>query len=165
VAEETLPSPSTVERQAATLEPPRPTPSRTSRLASLRSVRNWQQLGKFCAVGAVGYLINLAVYDALLHAGLHYLLAATCSFLVAVTSNYTWNRLWTFREHRGHVGIQGMRFLLVSLAALGANLLVLDVLVNSAGVDKLVAQAIAIVVVTPLNFVGNKLWSFRRATP
>jgi putative flippase GtrA len=58
-----------------------------------------------------------------------------------------------------------MRFLLVSLAALGANLLVLDVLVNSAGVNKLVAQAIAVVVVTPLNFVGNKLWSFRRATP
>jgi putative flippase GtrA len=154
-----------VERPAATLEPPRPEPSRPSLLASLRSVSNWQQLGKFCAVGAVGYLINLAVYDALLHAGLHYLLAATCSFLVAVTSNYTWNRLWTFREHRGHVGVQGMRFLLVSLAALGANLLVLDVLVNSAGVDKLVAQAIAVVVVTPLNFVGNKLWSFRRATP
>jgi putative flippase GtrA len=154
-----------VQRPAATLEPPRPEPSRPSLLASLRSVSNWQQLGKFCAVGAVGYLINLAVYDALLHAGLHYLLAATCSFLVAVTSNYTWNRLWTFREHRGHVGVQGMRFLLVSLAALGANLLVLDVLVNSAGVDKLVAQAIAVVVVTPLNFVGNKLWSFRRATP
>ena len=86
------------------------------------SVRNWQQLGKFCAVGAVGYVINLAVYDVLRHAGLHYLVAATCSFLVAVTSNYTWNRLWTFREHRGHVGIQGMRFFLVSLAALGANL-------------------------------------------
>jgi len=154
-----------VERPAATLEPPRPEPSRPSLLSSLRSVRNWQQLGKFCAVGAVGYLINLAVYDALLHAGLHYLLAATCSFLVAVTSNYTWNRLWTFREHRGHIGVQGMRFLLVSLAALGANLLVLDVLVNSAGVDKLVAQAIAVVVVTPLNFVGNKLWSFRRARP
>jgi putative flippase GtrA len=154
-----------VERQAATLEPPRPEPSRPSLLRSLRSLRNWRQLGKFCAVGAVGYLINLAVYAALLHAGLHYLLAATCSFLVAVTSNYTWNRLWTFREHRGHVGIQGMRFLAVSLAALGANLLVLDVLVNSAGVDKLVAQAIAIVVVTPLNFVGNKLWSFRRARP
>ena len=111
----------------------------------------------------VGYLINLAVYDALLHAGLHYLLAATCSFLVAVTSNYTWNRLWTFREQRGHVGVQGMRFFSSRSAALGANLLVLDVLVNSAGVDKLVAQASPIVVVTPLNFVGNKLWSFRRA--
>jgi putative flippase GtrA len=146
-----------VGRPAATLQPARP-----RLVASLLSVRNWQQLGKFCVVGAVGYLINLAVYDALLHAGLHYLVAATCSFLVAVTSNYTWNRLWTFREHRGHVGVQGMRFLAVSLVALGANLLVLDVLIANAGLDKLAAQAIAIVLVTPLNFVGNKLWSFRR---
>jgi putative flippase GtrA len=147
-----------VERPAASLSTPR-----RRAWASLRSLSNWQQLGKFCVVGAVGYLINLAVYDALLHEDLHYLAAATCSFLVAVTSNYTWNRLWTFREHRGHVGIQGMRFLIVSVAALGANLAVLHLLVVYEGLDKLPAQAIAIVVVTPLNFVGNKLWSFRRA--
>jgi putative flippase GtrA len=146
-----------VARPGATLQPPRP-----RLVASLRSVRNWQELGKFCVVGAVGYLINLAVYDALLHEGLHYLVAATCSFLVAVTSNYTWNRLWTFREHRGHLGIQGMRFFLVSLAALGANLLVLHLLIAYGGLGRLLAQAVAIVFVTPLNFVGNKLWSFRR---
>jgi putative flippase GtrA len=156
-AEEPLLSRATVERPAATLPKPR-----RRAWKSLRSVRNWQQLGKFCVVGAVGYLINLAVYDALLHAGVHYLLAATCSFLVAVTSNYVWNRLWTFREHRGHVGIQGMRFLAVSLAALGANLLVLHLLIENGGLGRLVAQAVAIVLVTPLNFVGNKLWSFRR---
>jgi putative flippase GtrA len=148
----------TVERPAATFAL-----SRRRAWASLRSVRNWQELGKFCAVGALGYLINLAVYDALLHEQLHYLLAATCSFLVAVTSNYTWNRIWTFREHRGHVGVQGMRFFVVSLVALGANLAVLHVLIAYGGLDKLPAQAAAIVVVTPLNFVGNKLWSFRRA--
>src|SRR5262249_30510127 len=95
---EALPSRATVGRPAASLQPPR-----RRLVASLLSVRNWQQLGQFCVVGAVGYLINLAVYDALLHQGLHYLVAATCSFLVAVTSNYIWNRLWTFREHRGHV--------------------------------------------------------------
>jgi putative flippase GtrA len=133
-------------------------------LASLLSVRNWQQLGKFCVVGAIGYGINLAVYRTLIDGGLHYLAAATCSFLVAVTSNYTWNRLWTFRELRGHLGIQGMRFFVVSLAALGANLVVLYLLVHAGAVDKFYANAIAIVVVTPLNFIGNKLWSFRRAT-
>jgi len=147
-----------VERPAATVRSPRPRV-----LAALRSVRNWQELGKFCVVGAVGYVINLAVYDALLHARVHYLVAATCSFLVAVTSNYTWNRLWTFREHRGHVGIQGMRFFVVSLVALGANLAVLHLLIRYGGLDKLSAQAVAIVLVTPLNFVGNKLWSFRRS--
>jgi putative flippase GtrA len=155
---EALLSRAPVERPAA----PRSAPRRRLS-ASLRSVRNWQELGKFCAVGAVGYLINLAVYDALLHEDVHYLVAATCSFLVAVTSNYTWNRLWTFREHRGHVGIQGMRFFLVSLAALGAKLVVLHLLLAYGNLGKLPAQAAAIVLVTPLNFVGNKLWSFRRA--
>jgi len=158
--EEALLSRATVERPAATLST-----QRRRAWASLRSLRNWQQLGKFCAVGAIGYLINLAVYDTLLHERVHYLEAATVSFLVAVTSNYTWNRLWTFREHRGHVGVQGMRFFLVSLAALGANLVVLHLLIADAALGKLFAQAVAIVLVTPLNFVGNKLWSFRRARP
>jgi putative flippase GtrA len=81
------------------------------------------------------------------------------SFLVAVTNNYIWNRLWTFRAERGGVAYQGMRFLIVSTVALVANLAVLHVLV-SAGLGELVAQAIAIVLVTPVNFVGNKLWSF-----
>jgi putative flippase GtrA len=129
--------------------------------AALRARQNWEQLAKFCAVGAVGYVINLAVYAALLHAGVHYLLAATCSFLVAVASNYVLNRHWTFRDRRAGVAAQGMRFFLVSLASLGANLLVLHMLIRF-GLGKLVGQAVAIVLVTPLNFVGNKLWSFRR---
>lgn len=129
---------------------------------ALRARRNWEQLGKFCVVGAVGYAINLAVYAGVLSAGMHYLVAATCSFLVAVTSNYVWNRLWTFRDSRRGVAAQGMRFFAVSLASLGANLIVLNLFI-SAGTGKLVAQAIAIVLVTPLNFIGNKLWSFRHA--
>ena len=128
---------------------------------ALRARDNWTQLAKFCVVGAVGYAINLAVYAVVLHSGLHYLVAATLSFLVAVTSNYTWNRLWTFRDRRRGVAAQGMRFFIVSLGSLGANLLVLDALI-SLGAGKFVGQAIAIVLVTPLNFIGNKLWSFRR---
>jgi putative flippase GtrA len=97
-------------------------------------------------------------------AGVHYLVAAVCSFLVAVTNNYLWNRLWTFRNQRGHVAYQGLRFLVVSTIALGANLLFLSILV-ALGMPKVAAQAIAIVLVTPWNFVANKLWSFRRASP
>ena len=41
------------------------------------------------------------------------------------------------------------------------NLAILTVLV-SLGMGEIVSQAIAIVLVTPANFVGNKLWSFRR---
>ena len=130
--------------------------------AALRRPHNWIQLAKFCAVGATGYAVNLAVFAALVHGfGLNYLLAAVCSFLVAVTNNYAWNRLWTFRHQRGHVAYQGLRFLLVSTVALGGNLLFLAGLV-ALGLPKVPAQAIAIALVTPWNFVANKLWSFGR---
>jgi putative flippase GtrA len=129
---------------------------------ALRQRSNWAQLAKFCAVGASGYVVNLLVYVALLDgANLHYRLAATGSFLVAVTNNYLWNRLWTFRRDRGHFGHQGLRFLVVSAIVYVGNLAILTLLVEL-GAGKIVAQAIAIVLVTPANFIGNKLWSFRR---
>jgi putative flippase GtrA len=128
---------------------------------ALRQRHNWEQLVKFCVVGASGYVVNLLVYVALLNgADLHYRTAATGSFLVAVTNNYVWNRFWTFRHRRGHFGYQGLRFLVVSVLVYLGNLVILTALVEL-GVGKILSQAVAIVLVTPLNFVGNKLWSFR----
>jgi dolichol-phosphate mannosyltransferase len=136
--------------------------SRARMGAAMRRRHNWEQLVKFCVVGGTGYVVNLAVYTLLVAVfDVHYIPAAICSFLVAVTNNYTWNRLWTFRAQRGHVAYQGMRFLVVSTLALGANLLVLYLLVTL-GLGEVPAQAIAIILVTPINFVGNKLWSFGR---
>ena len=129
---------------------------------ALRRPDNWVQLGKFCAVGASGYVVNLAVFATLIQwADLHFIPAAVCSFLVDVTNNYLWNRVWTFRHQRGHIAYQGLRFLVVSTIALAANLAFLAILV-ALGVPKVPAQAIAIVLVTPWNYVANKLWSFRR---
>ena len=149
-----------VESSEAVATPPPALPPHQRAAQALRRPHNWIQLAKFSAVGATGYAVNLVVYTLLLNAGLHYLPAAACSFCVAVANNYTWNRQWTFRGQRGHVAYQGMRFFVVSLLALAANLAVLHVLVGL-GLGKIVAQAIAIVLVMPVNFVGNKLWSFR----
>ena len=136
--------------------------ARTRAGRALRRQQNWIQLAKFSAVGASGYAVNLAVFTALLlGADLDHRLAAVCSFLVAVTNNYTWNRLWTFHGERGHVAYQGARFFFVALLALIANLVALEVLI-ALGLPEVAAQAIAIVLVTPINFVGNKLWTFRR---
>lgn len=128
---------------------------------ALRARHNWVQLVKFCTVGGSGFAVNLVVYAlALNYLGLEYHLAATLSFLVAATSNYLWNRLWTFRDQRGNIANQGFRFFVVSGLAYGANQGFLSLFVFL-GSGKVVAQAIAIVLVTPVNFVGNKLWSFR----
>jgi putative flippase GtrA len=117
------------------------------------------QFARFCAVGASGYAVNLAVYAALLQVGLHYLAAAAIAFLVAAASNYAWNRTWTFRTAGAPVLGQGARALVVSALSLGANQLFLVVLVT-AGAGHLAAQAVAIVLATPFSFAANKLWAF-----
>src|SRR5690348_9430344 len=120
------------------------------------------QFVRFCAVGASGYAVNLAVYVALLAAGLHYLAAAAIAFLVAAGSNYAWNRLWTFRSTSAPVLGQGVRALVVSGLSLGANQVFLLALV-AAGAGHLGAQAVAIVLATPFSFAANKLWAFADA--
>jgi putative flippase GtrA len=136
--------------------------SRTRAGQALRRPHNWIQLAKFSVVGASGYVVNLAVFSALLlGAGFDHRVAAICSFVVAVANNYTWNRLWTFHGHRGHLAYQGARFLVVAVLALVANLVALELLI-ALGLGEILAQAIAILLVTPINFVGNKLWTFRR---
>ena len=129
--------------------------------AGLRKPHNWVQLLKFCAVGASGYAVNLCVFALCVEGiGMHHLLAATVAFVVAVLNNFWWNRHWTFRARSGHAGFQAARFFTVSVVAFLFAASILEVLVSVAEMPELPAQAISIVVATPLNFIGNKMWSF-----
>ena len=140
-----------------------PTRAHTRVRHGLKRPHNWYQLVKFCVVGGSGYVVNLCVFAACVELfSMHHLVAATCAFVVAVTNNFWWNRHWTFGAGGGHAGFQAARFFTVSIGAFLFAAAVLELLVSAAGVAELPAQAISIVAATPLNFVGNKMWSFAR---
>jgi dolichol-phosphate mannosyltransferase len=129
--------------------------------AGIRQPANWVQLLKFGVVGGSGYLINLAVFAALSgNLGIHHSAAAVGAFCVAVTNNFLWNRYWTFGAGEGPAGFQAVRFFAVSVAALLLNLAVLEALVAGTSMGELSAQAIAVAVAMPFNFLGNRLWTF-----
>jgi dolichol-phosphate mannosyltransferase len=129
--------------------------------AAARRPASWLQLLKFGLVGGSGYLINLAVFAVLSGSlGIHHVAAAIGAFCVAVSSNFFWNRHWTFAAGHGHAGFQAARFFAVSFAALVINLVLLEALVSGAGLGDLTSQAIAVAVAMPFNFLGNKLWTF-----
>lgn len=129
--------------------------------AAARRPASWWQLAKFGIVGGSGYLVNLVVFAVLANSfGVHHALAAIGAFCVAVTNNFLWNRYWTFGPGDGSAGFQAARFFAVSVASLGLNLIVLEALISSGGVGDLTAQAIAVAVAMPFNFLGNKLWTF-----
>lgn len=129
--------------------------------AAAKQPANWVQLLKFALVGGSGYLINLAVFAVLAGSlGVHHLIAAVAAFAVAVTNNFLWNRYWTFDPGEGPASFQAARFFAVSLASLALNLAVLELLLQGPMVGELTAQAIAVAVAMPFNFLGNKLWTF-----
>jgi len=129
--------------------------------AGMRHTHNWLQLVRFGAVGASGYVVNLAVFAASVHLlGIDYRLSAVIAWAVSVLNNFVLNRHWTFDAKQDHPVLQAVRFFTVSLIAFGFTYVVLVALVD-AGMMKVLAQAIAIMAGTPLSFVGQKLWSFR----
>jgi putative flippase GtrA len=132
-------------------------------LHGMRRPANWLQLIRFALVGGTGFIVNLAVYALCVHAlSVPYQIAAVVAWLVAVLNNFVLNRHWTFDASAGRVHFQAIRFFVVSLAAfVFINLLLLTLLVEDAGLAKVPAQALAVAAATPLNFLGNKLWSFR----
>jgi putative flippase GtrA len=128
----------------------------------VRQTQNWLQLIRFATVGASGYVVNLSVFTGCVHLlSIDYRVSAVIAFVVSVINNFWLNRHWTFDAKHEHPIFQAARFFTISLVAFAFTYVVLVVLVDTAGVSKVLAQAMAIVAGTPLSFIGQKLWSFR----
>jgi putative flippase GtrA len=135
-------------------------------LHGMRRPENWLQLVRFGLVGGVGFVVNLVVYALCVHgAGVDYHVANVAAWLVAVLNNFVLNRHWTFDAADGRAHAQAGRFLLVSLVAEVLSQLLLTLFVEAAAIGKVPAQALAVGCSMPVNFLGNKLWSFRRESP
>ena len=132
-------------------------------LHGMRRPANWLQLVRFGLVGAIGFVVNLG--------GLHPARApcrgsTTGSRRSIGVAGRGAQQLRAqppldVRRRAGRARFQAIRFFLVSLVAEGFSLVLLTLLVEGAGLAKVPAQALAVAASMPLNFLGNKLWSFR----
>ena len=119
------------------------------------------QFVKFGIVGISNTLLTFVIYTLLLKVfGVWYLAASAIGFLVGAVNGFLLNRRWTFA---GHVGdsLTPVRWAVVQSGGLGINLGLLYVFVHDASLDKLVAQALATIVVTVTTFFVNRAWTFR----
>lgn len=122
---------------------------------------------KFLVVGTIGFVVDFGMLNLLkLGFGLHYLVANTISFSLAVLSNFTWNRLWTYRDSRSKpIRSQLVQFSVVNVAGLGINTLVMwaltpifQELVGELGYN--ISKAVATIVVLFWNFFINRYWTY-----
>ena len=125
------------------------------------AVQRAAQPARFLAVGAVGYGINLLTFALLVAAGVAYVPASVVSYLVANALMYLGNRYFTFRLGNEGFWAAYARYLLVGLVVVTLNAGVLALLVEVAGLGETLAQALSLLIVTPVAFVLFKRWTFR----
>jgi putative flippase GtrA len=123
------------------------------------------QFVKFGIVGVSNTLITFAVYTLLLKVlGVWYVAASGIGFAVGAINGFLWNRAWTFRGHIGDA-LTPVRWFVVQTCGLLVNLGLVYLLVDGAGLDKLVGQAMTTAIVTVFAFLANRAWTFRGHTP
>ncbi len=126
----------------------------------VRRTENWLQAARFVVVGVSGLVANVAAYAFAVHVlGVDFRLAAVVGFVAGVGNNFFWHRTWTFGARHGHAGSQAARFVVVYGVTFFVALGILQLLVD-AGTARVVAQTVSQLLVTPLNFLGHKYWSF-----
>jgi putative flippase GtrA len=119
---------------------------------------------KFNLVGAMGMVVQLAVLAAIgrLAAG-HYLVASAVAVELAVLHNFVWHLhfTWSDRRDESAVVLQLVRFHLSNgLVSMLGNLVVMRILVREARVPLLVANGIAILCCSIVNFRLGNDWAF-----
>ena len=103
------------------------------------------QFVKFGIVGISNTLITFIVYTLLLKVfGVWYIAASAIGFIVGAINGFLLNRRWTFAGHVGDA-FTPVRWGIVQTGGLLLNLGLLYILVHDAGIDKLIAQALATV--------------------
>lgn len=95
-------------------------------------------------------------------AGLHYLISGAIAYLASNSYGYSTNRFWTFKA-RERKFIEGYLFYLsIGLIGLGITLILLNVFVESIGINYLVAKLITALIVWLWNYIMNLRFTFRQ---
>ena len=131
------------------------------RAVAVATHRESRHAVKYAIVGVANVAIDLAIYTALVHLGLWYVVAKVVSLCASTANGYTFNRIWTFRAG-DHEHMKLARYVTVQGTGLLLNLVLLTFLVEVIGVGEITAAALAVPFVAAYCFLGNRLWTFGR---
>ncbi len=116
---------------------------------------------KFVLVGFTGLFVDFGfTYLFKEKAKVQKYLANAMGFILAASSNYLLNRVWTFQSDNPEVLVEYSEFLLISLIGLGINTFILWLIVSKLHWNFYFAKLFAIGFVTLWNFFANALITF-----
>lgn len=121
-------------------------------------------IGKFIKFGLVGVLntlINWIIFAVLNFVGVYYIIANVIAYVIATINSYTWNSRWVFKYNGKDQKETTTKFIVLNLVGLALNTIILYLLVDLIGLNKLISLVITTVIVMVINYIVNKIWVFK----
>ena len=116
---------------------------------------------KFGIVGCSGMIIDLGItYLCKEILRINKFISNGIGFILAATSNYFLNRIWTFNSQTEEIGVQYIQFMIVSTIGLAINSLSLYFFNEKLKWNFYLSKLVAIGITTIWNFFGNLLFTF-----
>lgn len=127
---------------------------------------NKRQVIRFGIVGVLNTGVDYAVFSLCVKLlGLHFVIGQILGPAFGILNSFILNRLWTFKDtnksKKTHQ--QLMQFVLVNGISIAITMAALWVLIDKWGIDELWAKAAVIPVTQVVNFLGYKLWVFKKS--
>lgn len=124
----------------------------------------WLRWCRFNLVGALGMAVQLATLALLNRASRgHYLIATAGAIELTLLHNFAWHVAWTWRDRRDPSSLAArlLRFHLANgLVSFAGNLLLMRLFVADAHLPVLLANAMAILACSIVNFLLGDQWIF-----
>jgi dolichol-phosphate mannosyltransferase len=118
---------------------------------------------RYGIVGVSGYLLSIALFAAQVAAGVSPYAAVPLGFVINTMWNFTLNRRWSFPASGRPLADELKRFCVVALTTLAGNYIVLWLLHDVAGIASVPSQALAILIIVPIGYLGQRYWAFGAA--
>ena len=117
---------------------------------------------KFIIVGFSGLIIDFGItFLCKEKVLLNKYLSNSIGFTIAASSNYVFNRIWTFNSNNPNITIEFSSFFFVSIIGLLINNSILWLIHNKMGINFYLAKFGAILVTTLWNFFANYFFTFQ----
>ena len=120
------------------------------------------QFFKFCLVGCSNVLVTYGIYYILIWCGINYIIANTIGYIAGIFNAYIWNKKYVFNEKK----ISTIKTLVKTFASYGItyciSTTILYICTALIGISELISPIVTLFITTPINFMLNKLWVFKK---
>ena len=127
----------------------------------IKLIKKYSDFIKFSIVGFGNLIISLITYYILVYFSVNYQIANIGGFITGSINGYIWNKIWVFKNSKRDV-ISIIKLYLTYLSTWLLSALLLYIWVEKMKISDKIAPVINVFITTPINYLLNKYWVFKR---